>query len=278
MEQNSFDWLKWRQGRLGSSDIPAIMGTCKYRTRLDVYESKFGTPEDKTSYIMEEGKREEAKVRAAFELRTGHEYPPQTVESAEYPFLGASVDGWNPSLKEGLEAKLVGEKVFIEAQLGQIPLNYMDQVQYQMAICGSKRWHYVCSNKKEHCHIIVTPNEARQKEIIETAIKFWNENVLKKKPPEYSDKDFKPLKGVEAKIEEWKTLKRIKEECETKLGEIEDFIKPLVIDKRMVCNGVKLIRMSRQGNVDYSKIPELKGVDLDSYRKQGSEFVTMRME
>lgn len=34
--------------------------------------------------------------------------------------------------------------------------------------------------------------------------------------------------------------------------------------------GVKLTRVDRVGSIDYSKVPEIKGVDLEQYRKKGS--------
>jgi DNA repair protein RadC len=38
-------------------------------------------------------------------------------------------------------------------------------------------------------------------------------------------------------------------------------------------NGVSVIRMWKSGNVDYKRIPELRGVDLERYRGKGREEV-----
>ncbi|HUH57055.1 MAG TPA: hypothetical protein VL020_00880, partial [Pseudomonadales bacterium] len=37
-------------------------------------------------------------------------------------------------------------------------------------------------------------------------------------------------------------------------------------------HGRPLTKVERKGNVDYAKVPELNGVDLEKYRKKGSEF------
>lgn len=42
-------------------------------------------------------------------------------------------------------------------------------------------------------------------------------------------------------------------------------------NQNTVGGGVRLIRSIRKGTVDYSKIPELKNVDLDQYRKNPIE-------
>jgi hypothetical protein len=40
--------------------------------------------------------------------------------------------------------------------------------------------------------------------------------------------------------------------------------------------GIKLLRSFRVGSVDYSKVEELKGVDLNKYRKDGSYYWTIK--
>lgn len=41
--------------------------------------------------------------------------------------------------------------------------------------------------------------------------------------------------------------------------------------------GVTVTRFWRQGSVDYKKVPELSGVDLDQYRKRATEEARVTM-
>lgn len=36
--------------------------------------------------------------------------------------------------------------------------------------------------------------------------------------------------------------------------------------------GIQLTQIARKGAIDYGRIPELRGVDLEPYRKEGSEY------
>ena len=45
---------------------------------------------------------------------------------------------------------------------------------------------------------------------------------------------------------------------------------------RLLCAGIKLTKQTRAGSIDYASIPELKNVDLESYRKKPTTFWSMK--
>ena len=47
----------------------------------------------------------------------------------------------------------------------------------------------------------------------------------------------------------------------------------LAMHPRETGSGVSVVRLWKAGNVDYKKVPELRGVDLDRYRGKGREEV-----
>ena len=69
------------------------------------------------------------------------------------------------------------------------------------------------------------------------------------------------------KAQKWREAKRELE----KWKEIEDALRLELIqlagDNDASGGGIKLAKSTRKGLVDYEKIPELQGVDLDKYRK-----------
>lgn len=67
----------------------------------------------------------------------------------------------------------------------------------------------------------------------------------------------------------------LKAQIEMAQSRQKELLQDIVIkcgDKEAVINGMKLQKINRKGGVDYSKIPELRGVDLESYRKKSSEY------
>ena len=54
--------------------------------------------------------------------------------------------------------------------------------------------------------------------------------------------------------------------------ELEAAMKDLVGDQeRVYCAGVRISRYDVAGRLDYKKIPELEGIDLDQYRSAPSQ-------
>jgi len=47
---------------------------------------------------------------------------------------------------------------------------------------------------------------------------------------------------------------------------------------QVVGSGVKIARIERKGSVDYAKIPELNGVDLEKYRKESSSYIKVSFQ
>jgi hypothetical protein len=51
----------------------------------------------------------------------------------------------------------------------------------------------------------------------------------------------------------------------------------LAMYPRETGSGVSVVRLWKAGNVDYKKVPELRGVDLDRYRGKGREEVRVTL-
>ena len=48
-------------------------------------------------------------------------------------------------------------------------------------------------------------------------------------------------------------------------------------DREKGC-GISVVKTERKGSVEYAKIPELKGIDLEPYRKKSSVVTTVNLE
>lgn len=138
MENDRESWLKERQKGIGSSDAPAVVGVSKWKTPLQVWESKrglIGPQEDNPS--MEWGRRLEPLVRQKYSDVTGRAVRlPELIRSGKYPFMLASLDGITDD-KRIVEIKTAGSlHGFGEDGTDEIPLPYVIQVQHQMIVSG----------------------------------------------------------------------------------------------------------------------------------------------
>ena len=144
MDQNTDDWLEWRRSGIGASDAPIIMGESKYMTAHELYLDKIGTPviKKQNDFIINLGHRFEPRARAHLNLMYDWEYEPQVVEMAEYPWLRASLDGWNGS--SVMEIKYVGKKKYEDFMNGEFDQSHWIQMQHQMMVTGAISCVYVC--------------------------------------------------------------------------------------------------------------------------------------
>lgn len=147
MFQNTLEWLAWRADGIGSSDGPALMGKSKYKSKLNLWKEKFHKIIEEQNvepnFIQAKGHRLEVVCRGIFEFRTGREWKPKLFTHSEFPWIRASMDGWNEELKEGWECKYMGKDLYLalidttKSILERIPAVYLDQICHQFLVTGA---------------------------------------------------------------------------------------------------------------------------------------------
>ena len=188
--------------------------------------------------------------------------------------IAASFDGITYDHKTIVEHKLLrnstaSRKRFDMAAQGELAEHDMAQVQQQLLVSGAER-----------CLFCVSDGTAENLAIAEvlpdddwfTRIKSgWAHFAadLATYAPTHEDKEFlqavaeyRAIKAQQAEIEE--AEKAARQRLET-LGEASG-------QKTLKGGGITITRTERKGSVDYSKIPELQGIDLEPYRKAGSSY------
>lgn len=277
MQQGTADWLTHRHNGIGGSDVAAIMGCSPYKTILQLYEEKIlsSPPEFKNNHVMEKGTRTEPLARSLFEIEMDFkEFPPVLAVMDSHPFMRVSLDGWNKECHEIVEFKYTGKDKKI------VPPHYMAQVQMQLLVTQSKICHYQSydvfmedgiERVRLHPAIKVLPDINYQMNMLERCIAFWN-CVTKRVPPGIVPESNITNEFREALIE-WKSLKV----HEARIAELEKILKSQFTGTKEEIEGVKFSRQSRAGNIEYSKIPELQGINLEPYRKPNIEFIKMEI-
>jgi putative phage-type endonuclease len=279
MQQNTDSWEKWRQEGIGSSDAPVIMGVSPWKTPLQLWEEKIGIRQGfQGNNATIRGHQMEPKARAAFELEMGIEFIPMVAEHFNFPYMRASLDGWNAEEQAVLEIKCPGKEDHDLAKSGKVPEKYWPQLQHQLFVTGGKVAYYYSYDGESGITIPVYPDHEYMKQLFEKEQDFW-EMVVNKKQPEPSSKDAVILEENEAlAVAELyaKTDAAIKELEK----ELEGYKKKIVsmCDHQITKIGKLTVTKSiRSGSVDYASIPELDGIDVEKYRKKPTQVVTIRV-
>ena len=272
IEQGTSAWHNFRRLGVGGSDIPSVIGISPWKTVHQLWLEKTGQvePEDlSNNYAVQRGVQNEPKARAELELITGLEFPPVLAVHPEYDFMRVSLDGQNDDTL--CEIKVPGKKTFDDAKNGVVADHYMAQIQYQLMVSGCKKAIYFCFNPEQgkHALINVAPDATYQDKIKAAVIKFWGQ-VKSNEAPELTDKDYKDVEGLEFSTlaDAWKVLTSQLKPIEAQLKMVELKLKDYTKDHAAIRGcGIRILRSSRKGAVDYDKIPQLKCIDLEAYRK-----------
>lgn len=270
LEQGSPEWLAWRKTVITGTDCPAILGSSPWASAYKVWQRKLGLVEEQASNeAMERGKRLEPEARAQFNERHNILMEPCVVESTEFEFLGASLDGMCLTGNSLLEIKCGGAKLHAMARNQEIPQYYLDQIQHQLLVTGAERCFYYSYDGKDGICIEVLPDPEFKKSFLPKAREFWKCVALNESPP-LKDSDYRDMssdlnwKGYASEYrklcEQIKNLEDIKQSYRKELLKLSE-------DQNCLGEGVRVMKTIMPGRVDYDSIPEIKGVDLDKYRK-----------
>jgi putative phage-type endonuclease len=194
LEQGTPEWLAWRKGGVGSSDIAVLLGLSTYSTPYKLYLGKTqGDQEQIVNDAMAKGHDREKQMRAGYELKSGIDFPPGCFESTLMPHVHVSLDGWAEGIKTGLEMKYVGKDYYDLDGPENIKPDHMAQMQYQMAAMETLDWFYVKTMDGQNFKTIkVEPNISLQDAALAAAGDFWD-CIINKTPPPYTDQDYVPV-------------------------------------------------------------------------------------
>lgn len=265
LEQGTQEWLEFRRHKITATDACIIMGTSHWKTKIQLYhEKKDPNYRSTVNDRMQRGTDLEPLARELFYAKTGHKMFPKVIVK---DWAMASLDGIN-DFNEILEIKCPGDKDHQIALNGKIPKHYYPQLQHQMYVCDAEKAFYFSFDGFDGVTVEVPRDDAYIAKMIEEEKKFY-ECLINNIPPEPSEEDY-----IERSDELWEQCalqyRFVNESIKELEKREEDLRKQLIFlsgESNSKGGGISLCQINRKGNVDYSQIPELKGVDLDQYRK-----------
>lgn len=269
MEQNTPEWLEMRKSCIGASDAPIIMGDSPWKTALVLWEEKLGLREPpQMNAAMQRGHDLEPVARQVYNDLTGNCAEPEVVFHPEHKWMMASLDGISLDRTVVLEIKCPGEADHETAKSGLIPEKYFAQLQHQLATIGLNQLHYFSYRDGDYCLIEVERDEKFIKKMI-TKEKAFYKCMQDFEPPALSERDFEEktdAPSVKAS-ERWKKAQEVLSQAKEEEALAREALIAVSEDRNCIISGVKVQKIVSKGSVDYKEIPELKGVDLEKYRK-----------
>jgi len=191
LEQGSKEWHEFRAKHVMGTDIPVILGSNKWKTKLELWEEKKGIrPAQEINEAMKRGMTLEKEARELAINLIGTNFHPKVIESDEYPWLGVSLDGLDDMYKKYiLEIKCPKEITHVDAVGGIIPVYYVDQIQAQLLVSKADICYYFSYRpeykEKPYAIINVYPDKEKQKEIVKKGYEFYLQLCNMEEPKEW---------------------------------------------------------------------------------------------
>jgi putative phage-type endonuclease len=269
MIQGSPEWHALRKIKITATDAPIIMGVSKWKTKRQLYNEKIS--QEDNSFVTERMQRGidlEPLARDLFTLKTGIVVEPAIIVQ---DWTMASLDGLSSCGEHILEIKCPGETDHNIALNAKIPDHYYPQVQHQIYVSNLEFLNYFSFDGLDGVIVKVERDDKYIEKMIEEEKKFYD-CIINRTPPESDENDY-----IERYDELWeiyasqyKSVNQKMKELELQEKELREELISLSGQSNSKGAGISLCQIQRKGNVDYSKIPELKNVDLEKYRKPHS--------
>lgn len=288
--QGSKEWHKARVGRITGSTVGAILGLSPWQKPKDILRAMVreyhgAESEFNAQFVADHGKNNEQRALLCFMRETGL----MVEQCGFFPYgdrMGASPDGLTSdggvlelkvpySLRNGGEFKPLADQP-----------HYAAQVQMEMLSTGrAHAWfgQYIAPKGDPLApdyvpELLLVERVEADPEWIDRnlpAISAFYELYLSELDnPEHLEPLRVHVDSADAAtlLMEMDAIRKRKKEDEAREKEILEELVKLAGEKDALVHGRRLTKVEKVGSVDYSKVPELKGVDLNKYRKRGSSF------
>ena len=178
--QGSPEWLAYRQTKIMATDAATICGVNPFKTTWQLYQEKMGlTIHKPANAAMLKGKElEPIALNMACEA-IGIHFVPQVVQSDNYDWMAASLDGLSypssPLIEDNSVLEIKCSKKCFEQLINEdfIPEYYLYQMQHQMAVCDVKECFYFTYWNNDCYWKLIYRDLKLIDDMVEKEYKFW---------------------------------------------------------------------------------------------------------
>jgi putative phage-type endonuclease len=261
------DFTQDRTKYIGGSDIGAILGLSKFRTPIEVWMEKTGKEVRQIESLpLRFGSFAEEFVASEYARATGFEllhdesiyiHPAHTMMSAHVDrfILGNGLSKPATRLLECKTANPFARGEWGEPGTDQVPMSYLCQCIWYMAITGIEQCDLAVLFGNSDFRIYEISRDLELETlVIEKALHFWNEYVLKDiAPPAQTEGDYQalfkksdPTKTIEANPKTIELIRQL-QSLSKQSGDVDEQITQI---KQHIMNEMKEAEvLSYQGNV-----------------------------
>lgn len=278
--QGSPEWHAHRSKYRNASETPAVLGVSPWVTPYQFWQQRTGRTKQEVNFAMMRGTQLEPLAREAYERLTGHVMQPLVLVDGEY---SASLDGMtlDASLIVEIKCPVKGRDsdLWKQASAGKLPEHYAWQVQHQLMVAGAAMAHLYVFDGAEGV-LVGQPAKPEDWAVIRRGWDAFMLCLASDKPPALLDRDV-----LERSDAEWEAAAIAYREAKAQADALTDRLD--AAKKRLVRlskhtnesgAGVTVTRYWKAGNVDYKRVPQLAGIDLDQYRKVPHQEVRISCE
>ena len=270
LHQNTPEWHRWRTQGIGASDAPVIMGETPFKTPRTLWSIKTGRmQEDPAGPAARRGRDLERFARRTYERQTGIQMEPLCLVHDEFQWMRASLDGLSFDGSTLLEIKCpLSLRDRASAQEGRIPSQYYAQLQHQLEVSGAQQAHYWSFHGTDGILIEVRPDKEYAKRLVQAEAAFW-QLVTEDHWPELDNEELDLSADPQWRQAalRYREVRLRLESAAFEEHRLRAALTRMATARRTCGCGVEVLKSSRRGAVDYSAVPELRGVNLEPYRK-----------
>lgn len=264
--QGTPEWLELRRSKITATDASVIMGASHWKTKVQLYYEKISATKPMSpNERMQRGIDLEPVARELFSIKTGIAVSPAVIVNG---WMMASLDGMSKDGQDIVEIKCPGARDHGTALTGHVPDHYYPQLQHQMTVCGLDSMYYFSFDGHDGVVVEIERNFEYCEKMIEEERKFY-QCLLDGTPPEPEESDYvqrDDFTWAEC-ASKWKTITATLKELQVREQDLRKQLIFLSGESNCRGGGISLCEIKRRGHVDYAQIPELRGVNLDQYRK-----------
>ena len=275
--QGSAEWHEHRKKHRNASETPTILGVSPWQTPYQLWQVKLGLVEQEVTAAMLHGLQLEPQAQASYEALAGHVMQPLVLVDGNY---SASCDGITLSGNRIVEIKCPfkgrDSTLWKKVAEGLVPEHVGLQIQHQLMVTKAEVADVFVFDGTEGIQLEVTPKPDTWPQI-HAAWDAFMRCVTDAQAPPLTARDTRMrddpewLSAAAAYLE----LRTAYDGLVTNLDEAKARLVGLTNHAKEQGGGISVTRFWKRGNVDYKRVPELAGIDLEQYRSAAREEVRL---
>tara|TARA_R110002110_G_C13448739_1_gene716839 strand:- start:2917 stop:3546 length:630 start_codon:yes stop_codon:yes gene_type:complete len=180
---------------------------------------------------------------------------------------GHGIDKQGQSIKVEIKCPMSeNSEVWKLAAKGEIAPYYYWQMVHQSLVVPTEQTFFYVYLSDNQC--ITIPHIASESDI--QALKdAWDDFYSSEPEPDWEDRTDDDMRIL---VERHRDLVQQKAMLDVELKMAEKALKAEAGDGNVIAFGARIQTISRKGTIDYSRIPEIEGVNVEDYRKPGTSY------